>query len=95
MNVEPIYVTCYAYRGGVIEFAPASAGVPDGALLIATGQRGAIVPVVCGLARRAYDNATLLVPGCPEATNDTEAYEAFAKFFERVQRSLRASEVHS
>lgn len=81
-------VRVYAYQSGQIGFAPASERVPDGALVLAYGYETIVAPTVRGLARLAYDNETYLVPGCPEAQSDDEAFRAFMIFQERVRTAL-------
>lgn len=81
-------VRAYAYQSGQIGFAPGNAPVPDGALVFAYGLESIIAPTVRGLARLAYDNETYLVPGCPEAENDTEALKAFMTFQDRVRVAI-------
>lgn len=79
----------YAFAGGEIGFVPThGSGLPKGALFLASGDRETITSVVSGLARHGYDNETLLVPGCPEAPSQTDAYRAFCEFFNRVQKAL-------
>ena len=81
----------YAYRGGQIGFIspPRDGGIPEGTLFIARGDADLVRDIVSGLARRAYDNETLIVPGCPEATDDTQALDAFKQFAARVQNALK------
>lgn len=66
----------------------------DGALLVAIGPADIVGPTVKGMARLAYDNETYLVPGCPEAQNEDEAYKAFSKWFDWVQSALNKKGVH-
>lgn len=75
----------YAFRSGHIGFGTK---IPDGALIIAKGPEKIIGPIVRGNARLAYDNETWLVPGCPEAENDEQAYNAFIAFFERIRSQV-------
>jgi hypothetical protein len=84
-------IVAYAYRGGQIGFATPTRndGVPDGTLFIARGDAELVRATVSGLARRAYDNKTLIVPGCPEANDDTQALEFFKRFATRVQNALK------
>src|SRR5262245_35053731 len=82
-------VTAYAFGNGEIGFKfRDGTGLPDGALFLAAGPHARIVGVVRGMARRAYDGETLLVPGVPEAPDATQAYRAFIHFFERLQVQL-------
>ena len=76
----------YAYRSGVIKFGPTT---PKGAMPIASGRRAKVLPAVTGLARLGYDNETLLVPGIPEAANESEAMLALERFCTRVRDALR------
>lgn len=75
-------IRAYAFGSGEIGFTTGC--VPAGALIIARGEETVVREVVTGLARRAYDNETLLVPGVPEAVDETAGYEAFKRFFDRV-----------
>jgi hypothetical protein len=79
-------IRAYAFASGHIGFTDSA--LPNGALLLAYGPEDVVRSTVEGNARRAYDNETLLVPGCPETETQTAALEAFAKFFERVQLKL-------
>lgn len=79
-------IRAYAFASGEIGFT--GNALPNGALLLAYGPVDIVRDTVEGNARRAYDNETLLVPGCPEAETQTAALEAFTKFFERVQLQL-------
>ncbi len=76
----------YAFASGHIGFTESA--VPNGALLLASGPKDVVEPTVRGMARLAYDNETLLVPGCPEAETRDAAFAAFTTFFERVQLAL-------
>lgn len=75
----------YAFRSGHIGFGTK---VPDGALIIAKGPAKIVGQIVRGNARLAYDNETWLVPGCPEAENDEQAYNAFIAFFDRIRSQV-------
>lgn len=81
----------YAYRGGQIGFVTPTCdgGIPDGTLFIARGDDAIVRATVSSLARRAWDNKTLIVPGCPEAKDDTAALDAFKQFATRVQNALK------
>lgn len=81
-------IRAYAFRSGQIGFQPMGESMPDGTLLVATGPEKIVGPLVRGLARLAYDNETYLVPGCPEAETDEEAFKAFMTFFDRVRMAL-------
>lgn len=72
----------YAYRSGEIGFGRS---VPKNAIPIGKGGREFTAKVRVR-ARLAYDNKTWLVPGIPEAANDTEAFAALKKFKEFVRK---------
>ena len=55
---------------------------PKGALPFAKGRPRVLRPFVDAVARHAYDGKTLLVPGIPEAPNQTDAGEALERFIE-------------
>jgi hypothetical protein len=76
----------YSYRSGEIGFT--TGPIPAGTLFLA---QGANLDFIKGLARRAYDNETYLVPGVPEAADDDAALEAYSVFFDRVQRMQKGS----
>jgi hypothetical protein len=80
------YIRAYAFASGQIGFT--NSALPKGALLLAYGPEEIVRSTVRGNARLAYDNETLLVPGCTEAEIQAQAYEAFTKFFDRVQSQL-------
>jgi hypothetical protein len=79
-------IRAYAFGSGEIGFT--SGCVPAGALIIAKGEDKIVRETVSGLARRAYDNETLLVPGVPEAQDEGAGYEAFKRFHGHVQNAL-------
>ncbi|HEU4958981.1 MAG TPA: host nuclease inhibitor protein [Sphingomonas sp.] len=67
----------YAWRSGMIETGPA---VPDGAIPIARGGLKRLSRLIDATARHAYDGATLLVPGVPEADSDDAALDALLAY---------------
>ena len=67
----------YCYRSGQIAIGRI---VPDGALPIASGSESTLRRAMRATARHAYDGKTLLVPGLPEARNDTAALTALRGF---------------
>ncbi len=84
-------MTHYAYcdRTGTIEFGET---VPDGRLPIAKhDDRAQLEEKVGVVARLAYDNVTLLVPGIPEADDDESALEALEDMVEQVKKRLGPS----
>lgn len=77
----------YCYASGLIEFGRR---VPSGALPIARGRSTALRAFICGKARHGYDTRLvkgrptkipgtdcLLVPGIPEASDQTAGLDAF------------------
>lgn len=85
-GLESKNIRAYAFASGHIGFTDDA--LPNGALVLAYGPEEVVRKTVSGNARLSYDNETLLVPGCPEAENQTAAYEAFSKFFDRIQLQL-------
>lgn len=74
---EPMYYA-YAYRSGVVRIGRR---VPARALLVAScTSRYRLQVAVDMCARMAYDGRTRLVPGVPEATDDTQALDAVDRF---------------
>ncbi|MDO0944630.1 hypothetical protein [Chromohalobacter israelensis] len=53
---------------------------PAGAIEIATGSARDLKTEIEVVARLAYDNETLLVPGVPEAADQQEALDALCQF---------------
>lgn len=82
----------YCYRTGHIIFT--SGKVPDGALHIGTAPARVLREKVGMLARHSYPtkrggkDSVLLVPGIPEAKNETEAFAAFEQFSKNVADRL-------
>lgn len=74
----------YCYASGRIEFGPK---IPDGALPIAKGPDRALRDFLCGVSRHAYDGETLLVPGIPEAPNQSAALDALKRFTTWITKS--------
>lgn len=80
-----IYAYCFA--SGEIEMGSA---VPDGAIWVAYGCHSALTGLIEGTARLAHDNATWLIPGVPEAENQTIASNALAAYLSWIgKRKLR------
>ncbi|WP_273792397.1 host nuclease inhibitor protein [Brucella anthropi] len=75
----------YCWRGGDIQI---SRRLPKGALKLGSAHGILLKKAVSVCARHSYDGHTLLVPGIPEADNDTEALEAVARFREQLARRL-------
>ena len=77
----------YCDRAGVIHIGSYT---PEGMLPLGKGSRGQLTDAIGGLARLAYDNKTMLVPGVPEAQNDDEALEAARRFRDRFDNLMRS-----
>lgn len=76
----------FCWRNGVIGFGRST---PPGALQIADGPEEFLRLAVTGCARLAYDNATWLVPGIPEAEDNDAAFDAFIVFRRLITRRLK------
>lgn len=74
----------YCYATGRIEFGRTC---PDGAIEMARGPAEALRKLISATARLAYDNVTLLVPGVPEAPNETAAYDALVLHLRWLKRN--------
>ena len=76
----------FADRAGVIRFGRRC---PKGALPIGRHRRFVTLHgAVSAVARLAYDNETLLVPGVPEAKTDDAALDAVVAFAKAVETRL-------
>lgn len=75
----------YCYRSGQIGLG---SRLPKGALPIARAKGHQLRRTIEGLARWAYDNKTMLVPGIPEADSDVEALDALKRFAGQVARRM-------
>jgi len=74
-------------RAGVIRFGRRC---PKGALPIGRHRHFVTLhDTVSVVARLAYDNETLLVPGAPEAKSDDAALEAVVTFVKAVETRLK------
>ena len=76
----------YCYRNGVLGFTDSAC--PDGALPVAKGNGKKWRQQVEVLCRLAYDGVRLLVPGVPEAENDTDALNAVYRFQAALEWAL-------
>lgn len=61
---------------------------PSGLLPIIRGPEGSVLQAIMQLARLAYDNETLLVPGVPEANSAEEGIGALIAFTKRVHATV-------
>lgn len=81
--------TAYCDRSGTIGFCSGSA--PAGSLPIAHHENPALLrSAVAAVARHGYESNTLLVPGIPEAQNDSAAIDALDGFMRLVRARLDA-----
>jgi hypothetical protein len=78
--------TAYCYRNGAIRFRCRPG---KGSLTIATGEAKRLRELIGGSARHAYDGKTLLVPGIPEAENDTQACDALIAYSRQIRARLK------
>ena len=67
----------FCYASGQIGFG---VEIPFGALPIAKGPDRALRDWLDGVSRHAYDGETLLVPGIPEAPDQSVALDALKRF---------------
>ena len=76
----------YCYRSGVIDFGPT---IPEGTLPLGKARSARkLREIVTVNARHAYDGATLLVPGVPEAETEDAALAAYRNFRDVVSIRL-------
>jgi hypothetical protein len=70
----------FCYRSGEIDTC--TGATPDGAIPFVRSRKGPakLKEIIGARARHAYDGATLLVPGIPEAVDDTAALDALDKW---------------
>lgn len=78
----------YCYATGQIGIGVV---VPSGAVELAKGQHRALKEEIEVVARLAYDNETLLVPGVPEATSLDSAIAAVVGFVAWARNDRRCS----
>lgn len=69
----------YCWASGQIEFGRK---VPDGAIRFASGRAEVLRKAIGPAARLSYDNETLLVPGIPEAADQSDAGDALARWLD-------------
>lgn len=78
--------SCYVDRAGLIGFAEKS---PVGTLRLARADAALLRQVVEPIARLAYDNASLLCPGIPEAATDEQAVAAAREMQRQIELGLQ------
>lgn len=80
-------ITAFCDRKGRIEFVRGDGrNIPSGMMGLVEGPAPKVRKLMAVVARHAYDNKTLLVPGIPEAPNDTAAYDALVKFCDWLKK---------
>lgn len=79
------HLHAYCFASGEIDFGPS---IPDGALPIVDGPDADVHRAIQGSARLSYDGETWLVPGVPEADNQTVAVDALIVYRDRVRGRL-------
>lgn len=92
MNSNRLKAFCW--RSGLLQLARE---VPEGALELAEAPDQIMTDAVHGTARLAYDGATWLVPGVPEAKDDSNvALDAVFDYQKRLKDSIsfRLAEAH-
>lgn len=78
---KPGKITAYCHAGGAIRFTSLKRPlVPIGALPILGGEPKKLRALVVATARHAYDGKTLLVPGIPEADNQSAKLDALFRY---------------
>jgi hypothetical protein len=78
----------YCYASGQIEFGTV---IPKGALPIGKGPDKPLRDFLSGVARHAYDGETLLVPGIPEAPDQSEALDALHRWLAWIAKGAPKS----
>ncbi len=74
----------YCYASGQIRFGERA---PRGAIMFARGPSKRLREFVEGRARHAYDGKTLLVPGVPEAPNQTAGCAALRRWCDWLKKT--------
>lgn len=76
-------IRCFCYASGQIGFAETP---PKGAIVIAVGpDEKSLREFIDPVSRHAYDGKTLLVPGVPEAADQSAAFDAMVKFLDWIR----------
>lgn len=71
----------YCWASGQIEFG---SHIPEGALPIARGPARRVRGFIEAVSRHAYDGETLLVPGIPEAPDQSAALKALHSWLDWI-----------
>jgi hypothetical protein len=77
----------YCFASGHIGFG---SRCPNGALPIVRGNDKTVREFIETVARHAYDGTTLLVPGVPEASDQTEGLAKLNAFMDWIEPQARA-----
>lgn len=72
----------YCYASGLIGFG---FRCPEGALVIAQGPERTLRRVIEATSRHGYEKGVLLVPGVPEAPNQTKAGDALMRYLDWIR----------
>ena len=74
----------YCWQTGLIQIAPGSEAMPEGALPVATGPERALRAALDAAARHGQgkSNGKLLVPGVPEAQSSVEQVDALTNWLD-------------
>ncbi|QIB32260.1 hypothetical protein [Ancylobacter pratisalsi] len=89
LSPPPRSVYVHADAAGVIRFLSMP---PVDNMLLFSGPDSAVREIVAVEARHAYDGATLLVPGLPEAEDSLQRLDALCAFQTRLERAWAARE---
>jgi hypothetical protein len=84
-EASPSTCKAYCWATGKIEFGESC---PDGALFLVEDEEDTVRRTCMALARLAYDNVTLLVPGVPEAPDENAAVAAVLEFRSLLEQRL-------
>lgn len=80
----------YCFASGHIEFGHRC---PSGALPMARGPERTVRELIEGNCRHGYDGVTLLVPGVPEAPDQSAGVAALERFLDWLRPSAKKSNI--
>ena len=78
----------YADASGIIGFAKHGEPIPEEMLCFASGPKKKLLDAIKGCARLSKNNETWLVPGIPEAADQTEGIEILIEFEKAIKERL-------
>lgn len=79
-------LTAFVWRSGLLQVAREA---PEGSLKLATAPDTVMTDAISGTARLAHDGQTWLVPGVPEAGDDSDAaLDAVLDFQKQLNKRL-------